>query len=122
MSSELVCIVRKFPTKYLGLHVGANPSWVKTWESVLEKIKAKLAIWKGKLLAQAGRLTLIKSDLNNLPIYYLGPFRISMTIAKKIRQLERGFFGEVHERRKGTAIIKWEIIERPKSCGALGVH
>jgi len=48
---------------YLGLEVGGNPRKKKFWEPVLNKLKSRLRVWKGRFLSMAGRICLIKSVL-----------------------------------------------------------
>ena len=71
IKDTLGCSISSLPIKYLGIPLGANPRSVETWRPVIDKIKKKLCGWKRKILSRAGRLTLIKSVINNLPIYYL---------------------------------------------------
>ena len=48
------------PFKYLGLEVGGNPRKKSFWEPVLNKLKARLSVWKGRFLSLAGRSCVIK--------------------------------------------------------------
>nr|GEW26017.1 putative RNA-directed DNA polymerase, eukaryota, reverse transcriptase zinc-binding domain protein [Tanacetum cinerariifolium] len=45
------------------------------WNEVVNRFRAKLSAWKAKSLSVSGRLTLVKSVLGSLPIYYLSLFR-----------------------------------------------
>ncbi|XP_068483406.1 uncharacterized protein [Phaseolus vulgaris] len=63
------------PFKYLGLEVGGNPRRKKFWEPVINKLKARLSVWKGRFLSMAGRICVIKSVLTAVPLYYLSLFR-----------------------------------------------
>ena len=88
MQSELKCSVLSLPVRYLGIPLGANPKRVETWQPIISKIKKKLSGWKINVLSKAGKLTLIKSVLNNLPIYYLGLFKLPKTVAKEIISIQ----------------------------------
>ena len=70
------CDVKCLPITYLGIPLGANPRSVETWRLVISKIRKKLSGWKSKVLSRVGRLTLIKSIINNLPMYFLGLFKM----------------------------------------------
>lgn len=59
---------------------------------MLEKIKKRLSGWKVNVLLKAGKIVLIKSILNNLPMYYLGLFRMPKVIAKEIISMQRQYF------------------------------
>lgn len=61
-------------------------------ESVIEKIKYKLAGWQRLYLSKCGRITLIKSTISNLPMYFLSLFHIPTSMAFWIEKLHRDFF------------------------------
>ena len=76
MANSLPCKMAKLPIFYLGIPFGANPRKISTWKLVVEKIEKRLAMWKNKSLFRAGRLTLIKLMVNNMPVYYMGLFKV----------------------------------------------
>jgi len=47
------------------------------WNDMISKTKSKLSSWKGKQLSFAGRVTLIKSFISVVPLYYLSLFKMS---------------------------------------------
>ncbi|XP_015945213.1 uncharacterized protein LOC107470339 [Arachis duranensis] len=63
------CKEDTLPMKYLGVPLGANPRLVKTWKPIIDKVEEKLSLWKAKVLNKAGKLVLIKSVLNSLPVF-----------------------------------------------------
>lgn len=114
-------MVSSLPTTYLGIPLGANPRKVDTWNPIINRIKKKLSGWKINLLSRAGRLTLIKAVLNNLPMYYLGIFKMPKLVAKKIISLQSKFLWGSKENGRNLPLISWEVIQRPKKFGGLGV-
>ena len=84
ISRSIGCLHSKCPFTYLGFPLGDNMNRCSAWKSVLEKIHNKLSSLKAKILSRAGRLTLIKSVLNSLPVYYMSMFKMSKSIALKI--------------------------------------
>jgi hypothetical protein len=54
---------------------------------VVEKIEKRLATWKKIYLSKGGRLTLIKSTLSSIPIYFLYLFSLPTGIARKVERL-----------------------------------
>ena len=115
------CKLQNFPIIYLGIPLGANPSKVSTWKPVLDKIERRLALWKGKVPSRAGRLTLIKVVLNNMPTYYLSIFKIPKNVVKRIIKIQRNFFWVGDERKRGIPLVAWDVIQKPKNLGGLGV-
>lgn len=95
------CRVGKLPFIYLGLQVGRNPRLKKFWTTVVKKIKRRLARWGRKFLSMDGGLTLIKSVLVNLPMYYLSLFILPRGVARKMEILIKKFkWGDQEAKRK----------------------
>ena len=92
LAKILRCRVVKLPVTYLDISLRANPRKMATWKPIIERTEKRLAVWKAKTLSRVGRLVLIKAVLNNLPIFYLGLFRIPLAVFKKIISLQRNFF------------------------------
>jgi len=63
------------PFIYLGLEVGGNPRKKQFWEPILNKLKARLSVWKGRFLSMTGRICLIKSVITIVPLFYLSLFK-----------------------------------------------
>ena len=122
IASTFGCLHSKCPAKYLGLPLGNNMNRASAWKPVLEKMQSRLASWKARTLSRAGRLTLIKSVLNCLPIYYMSMFKMPSSVAQKIVKIQRRFFwGGVDRDNKCTPMVNWSSIELPKELGGLGV-
>ena len=73
------------------------------------------------MLSRVGRLSLIKSVLNNLPIYYPEVFKMPKQVARKIISLQNRFFWGLKERGLSMALISWDIIQKPRRFEGLGV-
>ena len=116
------CLHSTPPFTYLGFPLGAHMNTCSAWKPVVKKIENRLASWKAKILSRVGRLTLIKSVLNSLPVYYMSLFKMPKAIALKIVKLERRFFwGGTTGEKLGCPMVKWSDIELPKEMGGLGV-
>lgn len=90
-ASRLNCKSQSLPFLYLGLPLGASPRLKKTWKPIIDKGRVKLASWKRKLLSFGGRLTLIKSVLSSLPVYYLSIFKMPQSVIMTIDHLRAAF-------------------------------
>ena len=122
IASSVGCRHSTCPFTYLGFPLGDHMNKCSAWKIVMEKIQNRLATWKAKILSRAGRLTLIKSVLNSLLVYYTSIFRMPKAIAWKIVSIQRSFFwGGSTGDRKGCPRIKWSDIQIPKEMGGLGV-
>ncbi|PWA63568.1 RNA-directed DNA polymerase, eukaryota [Artemisia annua] len=86
------CSYGSLPLNYLGLPVGKSMNRVDAWNSVVGKLSNRLATWKINLLSIGGRLTLVKSVLGSLPLYFLSIFRAPVSVISHIEALRRSFF------------------------------
>nr|DAD35928.1 TPA_asm: hypothetical protein HUJ06_006568 [Nelumbo nucifera] len=66
-----------------------------------------------------GRVTLIKSTLANLLVYFLFVFKIPTREAKRIEKMTRDFLWEPGQEK--DHLIRWEIVSRSKEEGGLGL-
>ena len=57
--------------KYLGFYLKPNAYLKADWRWLLEKLEKRLHGWSHKWLSRAGRLVLVKSVLEAIPVYWL---------------------------------------------------
>ncbi|CAJ2628200.1 unnamed protein product [Trifolium pratense] len=120
--SFLNCIKGRIPFKYLGLPVGANPRRESTWSPLIVSLRKKLNSWGHKHLSLGGRLVLINSVLNSLPIFFLSYMKTPAQVIKKVTRIQREFlWGGVNGGRK-LSWIKWRVVCQEKKNGGLGVR
>lgn len=83
----MCCKVISLPTSYLGLSfcIGSVP--LTMWNTIVERVEQRLTSWKAKYLSFGRRITLIKSVLANLPIYFMSIFKCLVSIIKRIEKL-----------------------------------
>jgi hypothetical protein len=118
----LNCRVGVLPFNYLGLPVGANPRRASTWEPMLNSLRKRLGVWGNKYVSLGGRIVLLNSVLNAIPIFYLSFLKISIAVWKKVRKLQREFLWGGKNGVKKINWVKWETICKPKHTGGLGVR
>lgn len=68
-SSFLGCKIDRIPFKFLGFIVSGNQKRANFWKSVVNSLKEKLSLWKGRLVSIGGRVNLINNILMNMPSY-----------------------------------------------------
>ena len=95
------CGVEYLPSSYLGLSLGAPYKSISVWDPVVERFHKRLAGWKSKLLSRGGRLTLLKSTLCSLPVYFMSLFTIPASIASRLEKIMRDFLWNSNDNGNG---------------------
>ncbi|GJS98551.1 RNA-directed DNA polymerase, eukaryota, reverse transcriptase zinc-binding domain protein [Tanacetum coccineum] len=119
---EIGCQHSQLPFIYLGLPVGANMSRCTHWSPLVERFRNRLSKWKCKTLSYGGRLTLIKSVLGSLGVYFFSTFKAPITIINNLERIRRTFFwgGNLEERK--IAWVAWEKVIAPLDQGGLNIE
>jgi len=121
-TKTLNCTQMGIPFKYLRIEVGGNPRKEQFWEPVINKIKARLSVWKGRFLTLAGRICLIKSVITAIPLYYLSLFRAPDIVCKRITSIQRRFLWGWGKVNKPISWVSWKDVCRNKEEGGLGLR
>ncbi|GKU89920.1 hypothetical protein SLEP1_g3989 [Rubroshorea leprosula] len=117
----LRCGVGQTPFLYLGLPIGSKSGSKKVWEPMVNKFRAKLAVWKATTLSFGGCLTLLNSVLSTLPIFYMSLFLLPKSVLVELISIQRRFLWGGLDLNKKIAWVKWEYVCRDKVKGGLGV-
>lgn len=86
-ANTIGCQPSNLPCIYLGLPIGANMSRCANWTPIINRFHNRLSIWKAKTLSFGGRLTLIKSILGSLGVYYFSSFKSPISIINKLETI-----------------------------------
>ena len=71
--------------------MGTSFKIASIWNPILEKMEKNLSGWKCLYLSKGGRLTLLKSTLSSLPMYFLSLFTIPKAVAARMECIQRNF-------------------------------
>ncbi|GKV44390.1 hypothetical protein SLEP1_g51580 [Rubroshorea leprosula] len=121
MACSLWCGVGKTPFMYLGLPVGGKSWSKKQWEPMVNKFRAKLAVWKSASLSFGGRITLLNSVLSTLPIFYMSLVLLPSSVVSELVSIQRGFLWGGAGLNRKIPWVKWDIVCGNKAHGGLGV-
>ncbi|RVW34760.1 LINE-1 reverse transcriptase-like [Vitis vinifera] len=91
LALELGCKVGGLPSSYLGLPLGASFKSEVVWDCVEERFRKRLAMWKRQYISKGGRLTLIRSTLSSLPVYFMSLFLLPRKVRMRLEKIQRDF-------------------------------
>ncbi|GJS39764.1 bromodomain, NET domain protein [Tanacetum coccineum] len=91
-----------------------------SWDTVVNRVRNRLSSWKAKSLSIGGRLTLVKSVLGSIPIFYLSLFKSPVKIIDMLESLRCRFFWGFKEGQSSMYWVKWNSILLDSKSGGLG--
>jgi hypothetical protein len=107
---------------YLGLPVGANPRKERTWKPLLDSLAKRLNNWQFRYVSLGGRVILLNSVLNSIPIFYLSFMKMPANIWKQIVKLQRQFLWGGTNRVRKIPWVSWTNVCKSKANGGLGIR
>ena len=122
LAAELGCGVGSLPSLYLGLPLGAPHRALGVWDSIEDRFRRRLATWKRQYISKGGRITLIRSTLSSLPIYFLSLFRMPKSICSRLETIQRDFLWGGGNLERKPHLVNWKTVCLQKSRGGLGVR
>ena len=91
LASELGCKVRSLSSTYMGMPLAAPFKSVAAWDGVEVRFCKRLAMWKKQYISKGGRITLIRSTLSNLPIYFMFTLSMPRMVRLRLEHIKRDF-------------------------------
>ena len=73
-------------------------------------------------ISKGGRLTLVKSMLASLPIYFMSLFQMSRSVCLRLEKIQRDFLWGYGALESKPHVVKWDIVCLDKRKGGLGVR
>ncbi|GJS87391.1 reverse transcriptase domain, reverse transcriptase zinc-binding domain protein [Tanacetum coccineum] len=93
MATFMKCGFGELPFTYLGLPIGVNMRRMSAWDGVIDRFKSRLFEWKARTMSFEGRLTLMKSVIGSLPLYYFSMFRVPSSVIIALERVRKTSFG-----------------------------
>ena len=121
LADEFGYKVGKLPSTYLGMPLGAPFKCVAAWDGIEERFIKKLAMWKRQYISKGGRITLVRSTLSNLPIYFMSIFQLPRVVRIRLEQIQRDFLWGGGALEQKSHLVSWPIVCLDKRRGGLGV-
>ncbi|GAU48881.1 hypothetical protein TSUD_406600 [Trifolium subterraneum] len=115
-------LVETIPFTYLGCPIFVGKPKVIHFQAVTDKIKIKLASWKGALLSIMGRVQLIKAVIHGMLVYSFHIYAWPRSLIKKLDIWIRNFIwsGDVCTRKICT--VTWSKICTSYDAGGLDLR
>ena len=121
LALELGCKVETLPSSYLGLPLGAPHNSMAVWDGIEERFRKWLASWKRQYISKEARITLIRSTLSCLPVYFMSLYRLLRRVRLRLEQIQRDFLWVGENLDKKPHIVIWSTVCIEKMVVGLGV-
>ena len=121
LAAAIGCKVGSLPTTYLGLPLGALHRSLAVWDSVEERMRKKLARWKSQYISKGGRITLIRSTLASMPIYFMSMLSMPRKVRLRFERIHRDFLWGGGALERKLHLVRWDLVCLEKCNGGLGV-
>lgn len=109
------------PFKYLGFWLKPSSYRKQDWFWLVTKIEQRISHWSYKWLSRGGRLTLVNSVLQAIPVFWAALTWIPRGIIHKIRQICSRFLWSGSKENSVLPWVAWDKIARPKEWGGWGI-
>lgn len=110
------------PFTYLGVPIFKGKLKVIYLQPIADRIKAKLAAWKGSLLSIMGRCQLVNSVINGMLLYNFKIYAWPVSLLKSIDRWIRNFIWSDNIHVKKAVTVAWKHLCKPTDEGGLGLR
>src|SRR4051812_40114707 len=110
------------PIEYLGCPLYRGRPTKEIFSSLISKIQNRVSGWMGKILTMGGKLTLIKSMLQALPLYLIALIKPPKSIIYEIKRIMSNFFWHDSDGSHKLHWTKWDKFCLPTEEGGLGLR
>lgn len=121
----LGCKSDRIPFKYLGTWVGQDKKSCDTWSPLKNIMMKKFGGWKCNWLNMAGRMELIKSNLNSIPNYWFSLRLIPKSTCSELEKIRRSFLwgelAQLNDKHRKMHLLKWDQVCARKEVGGLNL-
>ncbi|XP_057426304.1 uncharacterized protein LOC130719710 [Lotus japonicus] len=108
--------------KYLGIPLLKGRVTRDLFFLIMDKVNARLAFWKTRMLNKAGKLCLAKSVLTSLPVYTMQSLWLPQSVCEFIDKKIRCCLWGKGSNNRGVNLVSWGDITQPKESGGLGLR
>lgn len=113
--------ITHLPIQYLGVPLYKGRAKMEYFFDLIAKFEKRISGWRGRLLSFGGKITLIKSVLNALPIHALSIIKPPKKLIQHLEKSMAAFLWNSKERHR-KRWVSWSQICRPLAEGGLGIR
>lgn len=93
------------------------------WDKVITGVSKKILSWNSKWLTMAGKIILIKSVLNAVPIYLMPILKAPKSILVSLKDTLRSFlWNNSKDGKPRIPLLAWDKVYLPKELGGSGIR
>ena len=122
LACELGCKMGSLPFTYSGMPLGASFNSMAAWDGIEERFHKRLAMWKWQYISKDGRITLIRSSLSSLPIYFMSILHLLRVVRMKLDMIQKDFLWGGGALEQKPHLVRWSTICLDKRKRGLGVQ
>ncbi|XP_068461592.1 uncharacterized protein [Phaseolus vulgaris] len=115
----LSCSHDCLPFNYLGVPIFVVAPKICFLQPLADKVKLKLASWKGKSLSMMGQIQLVNTMITGILAYSFNLYKWLVYLLKQVEQWCRNFIWTGDILKKGIATVNWDMICSPLENGGL---
>lgn len=112
----------QLPFSYLGVLIFKGKASKIHLEPIVDKIKAKMAAWKGALLSIMGRVQLVKSIIHGMLVYSFHVYAWPISLLKQLDSCIRNFIWADDIKVRKLSTMAWHKVCSPFNEGGLGLR
>lgn len=120
-SNYLSCAITQIPFSFLGIMIGCNPQRWSTWEPALLKLQSVLTLWRGKGISLGGKVILINSILNSIPLFSFSLYKAPLAVHIDIIKIQHALLWNGIENQRKIYWVAWSTIYRSKVEGGIRI-
>ena len=106
--------------KYLGLPIFVGRNKQRVFRTIKEQMRARINGWNGRLLSQTGRVVLLQSVIQSIPIYIMSCFLLPKSFVHEINMLMADFWWGDNNGKRKIHWRAWDSLCISKLDGGLG--
>lgn len=111
------------PYAYLGIPFFIKQDKLSFWDKIISVISKRILSWNHRWLSLAGKIILIKSVLNVVPIYLMSVLKSPKSMIVSLQDTLRTFLWSSNkDGRKKISLVAWDKVYLPKDLGGIGIR